>query len=131
MEFYIDKNINLIYNVAMEALSVQTIDEFRDVLSKLKDITVDLLLFELQEYMDILFIPKLYIKSREYYSYYDFENQGERFLNDQFSLNTVEEKIVYKRQSDNEVYGYVFSQCSINKIKEDSGNTLAVIYMKE
>lgn len=115
----------------MEALSVQNIDEFRDVLSKLKDITVDLLLFELQEYIDILFIPKLYIKSREYYSYYDFENQGERFLNDQFSLNTVEEKIVYKRQSDNEVYGYVFSQCSINKIKEDSGNILAVIYMKE
>ncbi len=119
----------------MHTLPVQNLNEFRGVLSNLNTITIDLLLFELQEYNDILFDPRLYVYSREFDNYYDFEKLGSVFLNDQFSLNTLSEKVVYKRQSDNEVYGFVFCECAPTrafKIKDlNYGNILGVIYMKE
>lgn len=131
----IDKNIYMVYNFNMKSVSVQSVNEFRYALSRLKEITIDLLLFDLKEYEDIMFQPKLYIKTKEYDSHYDFELYGEKFLNNQFISNALTETVVYKRGSDGEMYGYVFCQCdsSIKYIRHSiiDGNLLGVIYMKE
>lgn len=124
----------------MESIPVQTMDEFRKVLSKLNNVTIDLLLFELQEFNHIMFQPQLYVKTQEYDSFYDFELYGENFLNKQFISDSLSEKLVYKRMSDNEIYGFVFCMSSnalkYNELRHSRkniryGNLLGVIYAKE
>lgn len=118
----------------MKSETIQTIMEFRDALSELNKTTVDLLLLELGDYADTLFSPYLIVNSNEYDNYYDFEIGGARFLSNQFSLSRMEEKLVYKRQSDREVYGFAFFVSSPYKIsnkRKVDGNLLGVIYMKE
>lgn len=119
----------------MKDLEVKNVNELRNALSNLKSITVYLLLFELQEYRHVLFEPKLLVRSQAYDSHYDFDTLGQDFLHNQFCINSYEEKLIYKRQSDREVYGYVFCHCNnFNSFKEkntEHGNVLGVIYMKE